>query len=196
MKKKPGKWLLGAAITFCLLGRGDGALAHLPNVLEAGELYTVSDPLLSFALYGDVQSADDFFEVSMDLEKPLAIPIEILVPRVGALANHRPAFAIIGKGLPTPSAEDLAFLPRAPDPGLGAVVVRNDDPDREVIFESFTRRVLLTNGVAAYVLPAGNVRFWIWSPQKTLGRFIFGFGVEEGSQDFGDLFSNWGDYAY
>lgn len=196
MKKNHVKWLFGAVLTFALLGRGDGAHAHQPNVLEVGEVYQVSDPLLSFALYGEFQSADDFFEVSMDLDKPLAIPVEILVPRVGELAEHRPAFAIVGEGLPTPSAEDLALLPRDLAQGVGAVVVRNDEPEREIIFESYTRRVLLSNGVVAYVLPAGNVRFWIWSPRKTLGRFVLGFGVEEGAQDFGNIFSNWGDYAY
>jgi len=196
MLKKHAKWLFGAALALGLLGRGDGAYAHLPNVLEVGEVYNVPDPLLSFALYGEFTAESDVFEINMDLDKPLAIPVEILVPRVGELKEHRPAFAIVASGLPAPSAEDQAILPRGLEPGKGAVVVRNDDPNREIIFESFTRRVLLTNGVVAYVLPAGNVRFWIWSPRKTMGRFVFGFGVEEGSQDFGNIFSNWGDYAY
>jgi hypothetical protein len=68
--------------------------------------------------------------------------------------------------------------------------------DRETIFESFTRRIFWTNGVTAYVLPAGDVRIWIWSPDGTTGDFVLGFGVEEGGQDFGEIFSNWGNYAY
>ncbi len=194
--KNHGKWILCAAIALCMLGLGQGASAHLPNVLEDGKVFVVPDPLLSFALYGEFESTDEVFEASMDLEKPLAIPIEILVPRTGELADHRPVFAIVGEGLPVPSAEDLTLLPRPLPEGAGAVVVRNDNAEREVIFESFTRRVMVTNGAVAYVLPAGNVRFWVWSPEKTTGRFVFGFGVEEGSQDLGQIFSNWSDYAY
>ena len=37
---------------------------------------------------------------------------------------------------------------------------------------------------------------WVWSPLGTTGKFVLGLGVEEGKQDFGNLISNWGDYAY
>ena len=53
-----------------------------------------------------------------------------------------------------------------------------------------------TNGVVAHVLPAGDVRLWVWSPDGTTGKFVLGFGVEEGGQDLGGILSNWSDYAY
>lgn len=179
-----------------LLTRGQDARAHLPNVLEDGELYVVADPLLSEALYGEFAAGDEFFEVKMDLQNPLAIPIEILVPRRDELSAHRPLFALVGPGLPMPSAEELALLPHPLPDGQGAVIARYEREDREVIFESFSRRVLWTNGVVAYVMPKGDMRLWVWAPEKTTGKFILGFGVEEGGQDFGNLFENWGDYAY
>lgn len=190
------RWTLGFLLGALFVTRGHVALAHLPNVLEAGELYVVPDPLLSEALYGEFASGEEFFEAKMDLKTPLAIPIEILVPRRDELSEHRPLFAIVGPGLPQPSAEEMALFPHPLPDGAGAVLARYEREDREVLFESFSRRVLWTNGVVAYVMPAGDMRLWVWAPEKTTGKFILGFGVEEGSQDFGNLFSNWGDYAY
>ena len=193
---KLSRCLLFGMLTSLLLLRGDEAQAHLPNILRPGEVFQVPDPLLSFALYGTFSHADDVFEVRLQPETPLAVPIEIMVPRQDALTNHRPLFAIVGKGLPKPSATELAQLPRPLPDGMGVVLGRYEREDREILFESFSRRVLYTNGVVAYVLPAGDVRMWVWSPSGTTGKFVLGLGVEEGKQDFGNLIANWGDYAY
>ena len=187
---KLSRWLLGGMLTSLLVLRGDNAQAHLPNVLRPGEVFQVTDPLLSFALYGTFARADEVFEVQLQPETPLAVPIEIMVPRQDSLTNHRPLFAIVGKGLPKPSASELAQLPRPLPDGMGAILGRYEREDREILFESFSRRVLYTNGVVAYVLPAGDVRMWVWSPLGTTGKFVLGFGVEEGKQDFGNLIAN------
>lgn len=196
MRRHATKWALGALVTGLLLAPSHGALAHLPDIFEAGELLDIEDPLRSFALYGEFQRPDDFFEARMTPATPLAIPVEILVPGRDELAGHRPLFAIVGPGLPAPSAAERALLPRPLPEGTGAIVARYEREDREVIFESFTRRVFWTNGPTAYLVPAGEMRFWVWSPEGTTGKFVLGFGVEEGRQDPGDLLSNWGDYAY
>lgn len=174
----------------------DRAHAHQPRVLEAGTPFVVDDPLLSAALYGTFDSGDEFFEVELELTAPLALPIEVLVPRRDAYEDHRPLYAIVGAGLPAPTEAVEALLPRALPEGAGVLLGRYELQDREVIFESFTRRIFWTNGVTAYVLPAGDVRIWMWSPSGTKGDFVLGFGVEEGGQDFGEIFSNWGSYAY
>lgn len=174
----------------------DRAHAHQPRVLEPGEPFVVEDPLLSAALYGSFEGGDEFFEVEVEPTAPLALPIELLVPRRDAYENHRPLFAIIGPGLPAPTQAVEALLPRALPEGAGILVGRYEREDREVIFESFTRRIFWTNGVTAFVLPAGDVRIWIWSPSGTTGDFVLGFGVEEGGQDLGEIFSSWGSYAY
>jgi hypothetical protein len=185
------------ALTMCLLWMsGAPALAHQPRVLEADKLFVVDDPLLSAALYGTFEHGDEFFEVKLEPATPLALPIEVLVPRRDAYEDHRPLFAIIGLGLPAATEAEEALLPQALPAGTGVLVGRYAREDREVIFESFTRRIFWTNGATAYVLPAGDVRIWIWSPEGTTGDFVLGFGVEEGGQDAGEIFSNWSDYAY
>lgn len=190
------KSALGALVFGALLTPSHRALAHQPNVLEAGEVFVVEDPLLSYALYGEFAAPDDFFEAQMNLSTPLAIPIEVLVAARDSLKDHKPLYAIVGPGLPQPSEAERALLPRPLPEGAGAVIGRYEREDREVIFESFTRRAFWTNGVVAHVLPAGDIRLWVWSPGGTTGKFVLGFGVEEGGQDLGNIFSSWSDYAY
>ncbi len=196
MKKKNLRIALGALALGLFLVPIYPVMAHQPNVFEEGELLVVSDPLLSFALYGNFESPDSFFEAQMQLERPLAIPIEILVAARDELTDHKPLFAIVGPGLPEPTEEEKALLPRPLPDGKGIVVARYEREDREILFESYTRRAFYTNGVVAHVLPAGDVRLWVWSPEGTTGKFVLGFGVEEGGQDMGEILSNWSDYAY
>ncbi len=196
MKNKILRVALGALALGLLILPTHRAMAHQPNVFEEGELLVVSDPLLSFALYGNFESPDDFFEAGMLLDQPLAIPVEILVAARDGLRDHRPLVAIVGAGLPAPTEAEKALLPRPLPEGTGVVIARYEREEREILFESYTRRAFWTNGVVAHVLPAGDVRLWVWSPQGTTGKFVLGFGVEEGGQDLGNLLSNWSDYAY
>lgn len=187
---------LGALLVGMFLTPSHRALAHQPNVFEPGELLVVEDPLLSYALYGEFTQPDEFFEAQMKLASPLAIPIEILVAAKDSMREHRPLFAIVGAGLPQPTEEELAMLPRPLPEGAGVMIGRYEREDREIIFESYTRRAFFTNGVTAYILPGGDTRLWVWSPGGTTGKFVLGFGVEEGGQDLGNIFSSWGEYAY
>ncbi len=187
---------LGAMFVLSALSSERTAYAHQPVVFEAGKVLPIEDPILSFAVYGEFKDPRDVFEATMLLTRPLAVPVEVLVPRRDGLDNHRPIFAIVGAGLPEPTAGERALLPRPLPPGAGVIIGAGGETDREVIFESFTRRIFWTNGVTAYVLPAGQVSIWVFSPGGTLGKFVLGFGVEEGSQDLGYILSNWGDFAY
>jgi hypothetical protein len=196
MSDRSRKLLLGAIVLLAVLTRGQSAHAHQPTVFRPGTVLVIEDPILSAALYGEFKDPNDVFEAKMTLTKPLAIPLEVLVPKRDALESHRPIFAIVGPGLPAPTDAERALLPRPLPPNTGVIVGSSGAPEREVIFESFTRRVFWTSGPTAYVLPAGEVHLWVFSPGGTRGRFVLGYGVEEGGQDFGNLVSEWDDYAY
>ena len=196
MKNRVLRFALGAlALGLCVVPI-QRAMAHQPNVFEDGEVLVIDDPLLSFAFYGNFESPDSFFEAAMQLGDPLAIPMEILVAARDDLSDHRPLFAIVGAGLPQPTEAEEALLPRPLPDGAGVVIGRYEREEREIIFESYTRRAFWTNGVVAHILPAGDVRLWVWSPEGTTGKFVLAFGVEEGGQDLGNIVSNWSDYAY
>lgn len=186
---------LAALLLCCTIGRTGHA--HRPLVAEP-EL-DVASPEVSHAIYGTLDGDEtQLFVTHLRLLQPFAQPFEILVPRRNALAEHRPAFAVVGPGLPAPTAEELAVLPRALPEGAGVFLDMNDAPERPVIFESFTRRAFWTSGPIALALAAGEHEIWVFSPSGTAGDFVLAFGVEEDFSDegCGNLSRNWSTYAY
>lgn len=176
-----------------LLGTAQG---HQPTSSE-GETFDIERPIISHAVYGTFHSGDEVFRIELDYETPFAQPYELLVPHQRRWKEHRPIYAVVGPGLPAPTAEELALLPEALPAGMGVYLDLNDDPERLVIFESFTRRMFWSSTPIALTVQAGRTEVWIWSPEGTTGDFTFGFGVEEDfSGGFGDVFANWGTYAY
>ena len=172
--------------------------AHQPKVLDS-EL-TVDHPDISHALYGVFSEETPHFTVRMSFNEPFAMPFEVLIPHQPQYADFRPAYAVISPGLPAPSTEEQEALDAAgieiPD-GSGAYVDLNDDEERLVIFESFTRRVFWSTGPMALPLGAGKTEVHLWVQGETYGPAVLGFGVEEDFSDgFGEVFADWDKYAY
>ncbi len=189
------RWLLVLALGLVLVPAAT-VEAHAPAVLDPTEPYVVEDPAVSRALYGTFVTGDEVFDIRLRPATRIALPFEMLVPRRDGLGAHRPAYAVVAPGLPPPSPEQAARLPRPLPAGAGVFLDANDAPDRAVVFESFLRRVYWTSGPVALLVPAGDVELWIWSPDATTGDFVLAFGVEEGGIDYGDVLGNWGEYAY
>ncbi len=172
------------------------AQAHRPGLLD----YTleVEDPTISWTLNGSFEDGDEVFTILLDYEAPFAAPFEIFVPARRSLADHRPAYAIVGPGLPEPDDDLRALLPEEVPEGEGVFVDWNDDPERFVYFEGVMRRTLWSSGTTAVALQAGLNQVWIWSPDGSAGDFQFAFGVEENFEDgaWDDLFQNWGEFAW
>ncbi len=185
------------AVFALLLGMSRTSHAHIPLVAKP-EL-DVESPEISHAIYGTLSGDPaQLFVFRLDFDEPFALPFELLVPRRNKLEDHRPAFAVVGPGLPEPSEEALALLPRPLPDGMGAFVELHDQPDRPIIFESFTRRAFWTSGPIALALEAGAHEVWVFSPNATAGDFVMGFGVEEDFSDVGcgELVGGWSEYAY
>jgi hypothetical protein len=183
------RWLLLALLAV-------PAHAHRPGLLD-GRL-VVPDPTVSWVLAGTFRTGDEVFVAVLDLDGPIATPFELMVPHRAGLRDHRPMLAVVGPGLPEPTAAELTVLPRALPDGFGLYLERNDAPDREVHFEQVMRRTTWTSGTTAVALRAGEHELWVWSPAGTTGDFMVALGVEE---DFGggaiaDLFRDWGAYAW
>lgn len=169
--------------------------AHQPVAVESE--FDVEDPYISYAVNGRFETGDERFTIRLTFDRSFALPFELLTEKRSGLADHRPMFAVIGPGLPAPSAEDLAILPDEPAAGLGVFIDRNDDAERLVIFESVMRRFYWSTDTTALALDPGEYEVWVWSPEGTTGDFALGLGVEEDfSEGFGGLFADWGTYAY
>lgn len=187
----------GLGVLALLLGLSRVGHAHIPLVAKP-EL-DVADPQISHAIYGTLEGREDeVFVFRLSFEEPFALPFELLVPRRRSLEDHRPAYAVVGPGLPEPSVDELAVLPRPLPDGMGAFVELDEEPKRLVIFESFTRRAFFSSGPIALALEAGDFEIWVFSPEGTAGDFVMGFGVEEdfGEVGCGELVGGWSEYAY
>lgn len=179
-----------------LLGLSPRGHAHRPTAIQRE--FDIELPEISHAVYGELAGPGDVYTVRLSFEQPFAMPIEILVPHRNSLAEHRPVFAVVGPGLPPPTPEQAALLPRALPEGAGVYLETNDARDRLVIFESFSRRMFWSSGPIALALAAGDHEIWIFSPEGTRGDFVLGFGVEEDFSGIGcsDFARDWGTYAY
>ncbi len=171
------------------------AEAHTPGKLLASTPYEVRNPTDSYALFGVFHTGAERFVVKLAHATRFAAPVEIFVPHVDELRRHRPAYAVVGPGLPAPSAAELAALPAPLPAGWGAEVELNQVTPRPVLFESIMRRFYWTSEPLAVVFPAGPSEIWVWSPAKTTGKFGLGFGVEEGGGYLAAL-DDWSLYAY
>lgn len=170
-------------------------LAHTPGRLEADEVFVVERPEVSAAIFGVFVTGEERFVLRFTHATRFAAPIEVLVPHEERLRAHRPAWALVGPGLPAPTAEERAALPAPLPDGFGAVVELNDATPRRVLWESIMRRFFWTSGALAVVLPRGDSELWVWSPGKTTGKFGIGYGVEEGG-GYGKALEDWSFYAY
>lgn len=172
------------------------ASAHRPAAAERD--VTIDKPTVSWVLAGAFEDGDEVFTVTLPLEAPIAVPFELMVPAQPRWEDHRPAYAIVGPGLPLPDDATRAWLPREVPEGHGVFVDRNDRRERLVYFEQVMRRTLWTTGSIALPLTGEAHEVWIWSPEGTTGDFQLGFGVEEDFSDggFGALFADFGRYAW
>lgn len=171
------------------------ALAHVPAHLRADAVFVLERPTFSALLMGEFVTGEERFVISLTHATRFGTPLELLVPHQEDLREHRPAWAVVGVGLPAPSAEELAALPAPLPEGWGAVVDLNDERPRRALFESVMRRFFWTSGALAVVFPKGESEVWVWSPGKTRGKFGLGYGVEEGG-GFMKALDDWAFYAY
>lgn len=171
------------------------AQAHQPATSDDYE-FDVQKPKISWAFVGSFDEGDEVFTVRLDYDEPFALPFELLTEHRSRFEDFRPAYAVVGPGLPAPTAADLEFLPRALPDGAGIFIERNDG-EREAIFESVMRRAYYSSRPVALALLAAEYEVWIWSPDEDTGDFTLGLGVEEDFSDgFGGIFKDWSDYAY
>lgn len=180
-----------------LLALVPASLAHRPQT--AGGEVVVEDPTISWVYAGAFETGDEVFTFVATYDQPFALPMELMVPARKRWAEHRPAYAVVGPGLPEPTDAERALLPVEVLDGEGVFIELDDAPERAVYFEQVMRRSLYTTGSFALHLPeAGTYAFVVWSPDGTTGDFQLGFGVEEDFSDgaWGPIFSDWGAFAW
>ncbi|MDP3233207.1 MAG: hypothetical protein Q8N26_10565 [Myxococcales bacterium] len=170
-------------------------LAHAPGRLDADEPFVLQRPDISYAVFGQFVTGEERFVITMTHPVRFATPVELFVPHQTELLEHRPAWAVVGPGLPAPNAEELAALPVPLPAGFGAVVDLNQARPRPAFYENVMRRFFWTTSPIAVVFPKGESQVWVWCPAKTRGKFGVGYGVEEGG-GYMEALKDWSFYAY
>lgn len=153
------------------------AVGHSPDSIESE--MTPENPKKSWALYGEFLTGEEVFTVKLAYDEGFALPLEVLVPQQDVWADHRPVFAVVGPGLPAPTAAVRDLLPKSLPDNVGVYYEPNDQEERATFYEPFLGTDFWTSEPIALTLDAGEHEIWIWSPNETTGRFTFGFGVEE-----------------
>lgn len=170
--------------------------AHRPSGVTTER--TIEKSKISHTVVGEFITGKEVFTIKMTLDEDFAAPYEIFVPAVEENKDFRPNYAIFAKGLPEPSLDHLALLPKEVPPKLGLFLEQNSKSERFTYFEEVMRRALWSSGTTALALQKGEVEIWIWSPKGKKGKFQFAFGVEE---DFGDggwtgLWEDFSEFAW
>lgn len=125
-----------ACVTF--IGLGAGAWAHRPFFSDGSasspeRALVVSDPGLSQVIYHEVRTPTDRLWLTFDLQAGQEVYLQVGVPVLERLKGYRPAFALVGPGLP--AAKASFPLPA----GCGAQVWRTDSVGSPRFFhEPFT----------------------------------------------------------
>lgn len=156
------------------------AYAHVPFLeLEDyghGNPFTPELPHQSIAVYAWLAAADDVDYYTFELRGKTPFLAEVLVPACAQYADFRPAFALIGKGLP----EATDVLPVKPHPGYGALVFLDDaQKPRETFYEPFGGKSYYRGPRLERELEPGTYAVVYWDPLRRKGDYVAVLGKKE-----------------
>lgn len=122
--------------------------------------------------------SDDVDVYRFALRRPERVYVHVLVPVCEAYADFRPAFAVIGPGLPKPTSPLPIDLPE----GHGAVVVEHEAEEtaRQQFYEPFGGKSYFEGPVFdRRVTEPGDYRVCFWDQSRQGGDYVAVFGYRE-----------------
>jgi hypothetical protein len=114
-------------------------LAHQPTMSDGTAIgfdsaITLDDIQLSRVFYHEVTEAAPSIWLTFEVDQPQSLYVSLGLPLLDRLENYRPAFAVLGPGLP-----NLELPIDVPD-GLGGLLFETDAvTEPEVFYEPFSR---------------------------------------------------------
>jgi hypothetical protein len=128
----------GAAAIACILVATQGVLAHQPTISDGSAIgpesaIELNDIQLSRVFYHSITESAPSLWLTFDIRRPQSLYVSLGLPLLDRLEDFRPAFAVLGPGLP-----DIELPFELPE-GLGGVLFETDDVrDPEVFHEPFS----------------------------------------------------------
>ena len=123
----------------CVLIVTQGALAHQPAMSDGTAIgpdsaIELDDIQLSRVVYHEITEAAPSLWLTFEVDEPQSLFVSLGLPLLDQLEDFRPAFAVLGPGLP-----DVQLPIDVPE-GLGGVLFATDDViDPDVFYEPFSR---------------------------------------------------------
>ena len=138
--------------------------------------FTPELPQQSIAVYAWLESRDDIDYYAFELKEKTPFFAEVLVPVFPQYAKFRPAFALIGKGLPKAPAS----LPVRPREGYGALVFLDEEVEpRPQFYERFGGKSYYRGPKLDRTLEPGRYALVYWDPQHRKGDYVAVIGKKE-----------------
>ncbi len=159
-------------------------LAHLPSLsdgteVDAAHARVIADPDISQVVYHEVTSGTSRLWLTFTGTAGQKLYAQIGVPVIDRLKDYRPAFAVIGPGLPA------ATLPFDIPAGLGGVVYTTDAVTPEFFHEPFSGTDSWILREETLTLPADGQYYVVaYVPSQQAGKLWLAVGKRE---QFGPL---------
>ena len=192
---------VGAAVAAVLAGgTTPAASAHVPFLeparsssapAVAGDPFpgavTVPDASVSRAVYGTLAAGEPFDAYRLTVSTAADTPLELLVPATSAYAGFRPAFALIGPGVPPAGVPpgfvtarlQTAFGAAAGDAGVAVVPDPGADP-RPTFYEPFSFSSYYRGGETSVRLrPGEDYYLVVYDPAGGTGEYVLGIAEAE-----------------
>ena len=193
---------LGLLVALVALLAAAPAGAHQPWFNEAGspdpaEPYRLPTPLtISQVVYGGFAAPERVDYYAFTAPAGFELTISLVVADAPACARFRPAFALIGPGLPALDAASAATpvpasVPR-PDSGEGTIVVAGDEWG--TLYEPYADVTFITGPELRQRLTGGDYLVAVFDPDGGTGTYGLTLGGDEvfgGDPDFATKFEPW-----
>ena len=176
------------------------AVAHVPFLeparpsvapAVAGDPFPGAVPLpdaaVSRAVYGTLAAGEPFDVYRLTVTKAADTPVQLLVPATSAYAGFRPAFALIGPGVPPAGVPpgfvstrlQTAFGAAAGDAGVAVVTDPGADP-RPTFYEPFSFSTYYRGGETSVRLrPGEDYYLVVYDPAGGTGEYVLGIAEAE-----------------
>jgi len=193
-----------ALLALCALAAAPPADAHVPFLEpdRASDAPAVQrdpfpgairlpDVAVSRAVYGTLAPQESFDVYRFKVSRPVSTPVEMLAPKTGEYRGFRPAFALIGPGLPAAGAEPAfvrerlraAYTAVSLVPGVYPRVLVVPDPgavERPAFYEPFSFSSYYRGGATRIDLRPGVMYYLVvYDPAGQAGEYALGIGEAE-----------------
>jgi len=162
------------------------AWAHTPveeklDTTGFDDALIIEEPEVSHAIYGTLESSGDVDFIGIKIDRPEDVKVSIMVPKSQGYMDYFVEYAIVGPGLPDPSASLPVTLPE----GWGAVTAEREmTDDRGIFYEPVTMETFYrdTTELRTELDTAGEYFVVVWQGEGKVGDYLLSW---DGSEKWG-----------